>query len=213
LQQTSWIKENLFIVAAVVLPLAVAALFLLATALPRYFVDDPSYALLVAIDERLANRTDYAIEFEVTGDRLKAKAVHSTASRFFGHSELFRYTPGDEALEHIPLEIPGQLRARLESELQAQDKQEARLALPLPAELANLELMTAVTAPDGYRFRNDFRGSPGLFGALFGMGSRYRVVAIEKDGRVVEIGAELEGVQGYSHYNVQFLGWIAVEQP
>ena len=61
------------------------------------------------------------------------------------------------------------------------------------------------------RFRDDFRGSAGLFGELFGMGSRYRMVAIEKDGRVVEIGAALENVQGYTHYNVQFLGWIDVE--
>jgi len=209
MQQSSWLKENIFLVAAVVLPLAVAGLFLIATALPRAFVDPPAYALLVAIDERVPAQSSFGIDFEVVNNRLKAYAVYSTSHRYSGHSKLFRFTPGAAQLERIDVSIDDELRALLEAEAHNVDKDEARRPLPLPEHLSRLELITLATAPDGYRFRSDYRGGAGLFGELFGMGSRNRVVAIEKDGRIVELGAELEQLQGYAYYNVQFLGWIA----
>lgn len=209
MQQSSWLKDNIFIVAAVVLPLAVAAVFLIATALPKLFVEDPSYALLVAIGDHRASPSNYGIEFEVRNNRLTARALHSNTNRYYRQAQVYRYTPGDELMERIDVGIDDAVQAQLESDAEREGKLEARTALPLPEALANLELITTTTAPDGYRFRSDYRGGAGLFGALFGMRSRHHVVAIEKQGRVVELGAELEQLQGYSYYNVQFLGWIA----
>ena len=81
----------------------------------------------------------------------------------------------------------------------------------MPADLAALQLIPTAIAPDGYRLRENYRGSGGLFGELFGMRTRHRMIAIEKDGRVVEISTAIVGVQRYNYYNVQFLGWMAVE--
>jgi hypothetical protein len=209
MQQSSWLKDNIFIVAAVVLPLVVAALFLVATALPRFFVEPPTYALLVAIDDRSPNRSGYGIEFEVTSNRLTARALYSNSKGYFKQSHVYRYTPGAEQLEHVEVVIDEALRAELQADAENKKKTDSQLTLPLPEALADLELITTTTAPDGYRFRSDYRGGAGLFGALFGMRSRQYAVAIEKQGRVVELGAELEQLHGYAWYNVHFLGWIA----
>ncbi len=210
-QQSSWLKENVFMVAAIALPLVVAALFLGATALPKLFVEAPQFSLLVAIDERRVNQSNFDIEFEVVNGQLQARAVYSETPRFYEQSTLFRFTPGQSMLARIDLRIDDTLRAELESAAAEADKHETSAPLPLPADLADLILNPAITAPDGYRFRNDYRGGAGLFGELFGMRSRNRVVAIEKDGRVEELGAELEQMQRYSYYNVHFLGWIELD--
>ncbi len=211
MRQSSWLRENLFLIAAVVLPLAVAGLFLLATALPRVFVEDPQFALLVSIEQHLPQHTSFGVHLQVADKHLLAEAFYNRDSRFFEHTHVYRYVPGHDMPERFDLTIPDDLRRSLESMAEDADRQESRLPLPLPAALRDVELITTITAPDGYRFRNDYRGGAGLFGALFGMGSRSRVIAIEKGGRVIELGADIEPLDRYGYHNVRFLGWIAVE--
>ena len=67
--------------------------------------------------------------------------------------------------------------------------------------------MTHITAPDGYSFRHRYGRGAGLFGELFGMGGRRQVIAVAKDGRVIDINTAGKDRYRY-YYNVQFLGWV-----
>ena len=211
MRHTSWFKENLFLIAAVILPIAVAGMFLLATALPKVLVEAPRFALLVSIGQHQPQHTSFGVNLQVESNRLQAEAFYSPNNQFFEHTRVYRYTPGNPVPERFDLVLPDDLRARLQAMAEDTDKQQTRLPLPLPAPLRDIELTTTITAPDGYRFRNDYRGGGGLFGELFGMGSRGRVVAIEKGGRVIELDADLETLDRYSYHNVRFLGWVAVD--
>jgi len=210
-QQASWIKQNIFLVAAVVLPIAVAGLFLLATALPRAFVDAPRYGFLVSLDEHRSSQSDYSVQLEVVGNKLRAEALYNPTHRFYQDTRLYRFNPGTHSLTFIPLEVPDDVRDALAELSETNDGQLHRLSMRLPSEAAELSMLSDPTAPDGYRFRSDYRGNSGLFGALFGMGRRGAMVAIEKDARVVEITPELEQADRYAYHNVRFLGWIIDE--
>lgn len=193
----TWFKDNLFVVAAIALPILVTCLFALATVLPRYWVDDPQYDLLVSLDRHTQNQRPYQLELSVADGRLQAHAVSDRPNRYYSNqAELYRFNTRAGTL--TPIDIPvGDIRVQ----------QDGRTPIELPEELQKLELLTESMAPDGYHFRHRYGGSPGLFGELFGMGSRRQVIAVEKDGRVLDVNTADKGRYRY-YYNVEFLGWI-----
>lgn len=197
---TSWCRENVFAVAAVVLPLAIVGLFALATLVPRWSVEDPHYDLIFSVDQ---TSEIYGIRFQRDGNRLLASISYNQGQRTQQHSRLYRFRAEDMTVVEIPVSIPESVRTALQVEDPARDVniEEITVALPQPFALDSQQL-----APDGYRVRNEYDRGAGLFGELFGTHRRYNVFAIEKSARVIRI--EYPDSSGYYYGQVQPLGWV-----
>ena len=206
----SWLKDNLFVIAAIALPVLVAAMFILATSLPRAYVDDPQYELLVVIDRHDNESRPYRLRYRVEDGQLSASATYVSRRRTYNEAELHRFSPASGTLKRIDVTMPAALKAELKA-LASDDDQAPEtdaLPVPLPESLAQLRLHNNKQAPDGYTFRNRRGRGAGLFGELFGMSSRYYAMSVEKDGRVVDVATDADDPYRYYYSNVRFLGWI-----
>jgi len=205
----AWLKDNLFVVAAIALPVLVAAMFILATSLPKAYVDDPRYELLVLIDRHYNESQPYRVHYRVEEGQLRASATYAQRGRAFRDVELHRFTPASGRLKRIDVSVPTALKAELKAAAGEDETNESdALPLPLPQALASLKLLDNTQAPDGYTFRNRRGRGAGLFGELFGMSRRYYAMSVEKDGRVVDVATDADDPHLYYASNVRFLGWI-----
>jgi hypothetical protein len=209
-ENRSWVKDNLFVIAAIALPLVVAAMFILATWLPTLYVEDPTYDLLVVIDKHHDQSQRFQVRYDVEDGQLVASASYALARRPLRDAELHRFSPSAGTIKRVQVPLPAELKAALKAlDNGAEDRKETdALPLPLPAALTQLQLLAGDTAPDGYTFRNRHGRGAGLFGELFGMHGRYHAMSVEKDGRVVGIATDADDPYHYYYNNVRFLGWI-----
>lgn len=201
---SSWLKDNFFIVAAIALPLVVIAFFLAATGIPRFLVDDPQYDMLFAT--RNYGTSDYVLNYRVVDGKLMADA--RLASRTEPRGTLYRYDASTLDVIEIATEVPESVVKRLREQ---QDQKGANQPVAPTtesfevAETAALTLLRGNIAPDGYEFRDDRHGNRGLFGDLFGMGSRNRGFSVARDGRVILIRTHDDNRYRRS---ATLLGWV-----
>lgn len=200
----SWIKNNLVLVAGIVLPVLLVAGFMLLQAAPRALADPPAYDFLVASYRYDAGHPrDYHLSFEVREGRLEARARPAgddQARPDHRHAVLFRYSAEHNAFSEIAYEVPDDL----------DDLAQPR-RFPVD-EAAGLELDTSGQSPDGYRFEYaGYRGRGGLMGELFGMGYRYdSYYVLSRDGVRFELPVPATASYRYGH-NLSFIGWVTGE--
>ena len=199
-----FVKENLAIVAAIVLPLVLVALFALSSLVMSRVVADPQYDFLIATN--FYGGSNEAFYFDVVQNRLKIS--YSFPVRVNGNyqngniSRLWRVRVPAMTVEEIPLVPPPR----------GQDNADGQRVPIEIAGVSDLQVLSTQPAPDGYTFQQsyDYYNS-NLMRELFGTGSRgEQVHAIVKDGRVVPV-RNLGGAP-YSAYNAHFIGWIAKDQ-
>ncbi|HEY5616744.1 MAG TPA: hypothetical protein VIK60_02310 [Vicinamibacterales bacterium] len=199
-----FVKENLAIVAAIVLPLVLVALFALSSLVISRVVADPQYDFLIATN--FYGGSNEAFYFDVVQNRLKIS--YSFPVRVNGNyqngniSRLWRVRVPAMTVEEIPLVPPPR----------GQDNADGQRVPIEIAGVSDLQVLSTQPAPDGYTFQQsyDYYNS-NLMRELFGTGSRgEQVHAIVKDGRVVPV-RNLGGAP-YSAYNAHFIGWIAKDQ-
>ena len=190
----TFLREHAFTLAAICLPIVVAALFLAASALPKYLVEDPQYRVLLTLDAHTGEPQPYHVRFQIDHGRLAITAKAVPEQRIHDQKELYLFDPLSGKLEHIELVLPTEIEGE-------------SMDIPAPERVQNLVFTTGDVAPDGYTFTPSYGNSAGIFGALFGMGNRYPVGSISRNGRVIEIGSS-EG-DGYRYYyrTAQLLGW------
>jgi hypothetical protein len=198
-----FIKNNLAIIAAIVLPLILIALFAVSTLVVNRVVADPEYDFLVATN--YYGGANEAFYFDVVQNRLKIS--YSFPTRVNGNyqngniSRLWRVRVPAMTVEEISLVPPPRSQ-------DAADGQ--RVPIEIPG-VSDLQVLSSQPAPDGYSFQQsyDYYNS-NVMRELFGGGSRgEQVSAIVKDGRAVPV-RNLGGAP-FSGYNSHFIGWIAKE--
>ena len=214
---SSWLKDNLFVVAALALPLIVIGFFLAATGIPRFLVDDPQYDALYVVEQYL--NEEYAMRFRVVDGRLRADVRLNSSAVHWPNQMLFRFDASTQKTRRIDPIVPESVKQSLHSKVANRSAPASPLVAPEPApadtsetfdvaETASLRVLPDATAPDGYEFRNEFTGNRGLFGELFGMGSRRSGISVARKGRVIPLMTPNEDQYRY-YNNGRLLGWIA----
>lgn len=180
-------------------------------------MDDPQYDMLYVIDRYESD--EYALRFRVVDGGVVADARFSTSPAAWPNQILFRFDAGTQTVKRVEPTIPELVRQQLRNNAAADRDQARPLVAPAPvvldtsetfevAETASLQLLPDSIAPDGYEFRNEFGGSRGLFGELFGMSSRRSSVSVARKGRVIPLLMP-EQPRHYYYNNSRLLGWIA----
>jgi hypothetical protein len=190
-------RQNLFVIAAVALPLLVIAFFLIATAVPRWFVAPPAYDLLFRIvDAYEPTRERVAVEFRVRDGRVEATAREVEEGTYVVPRPLYVYEHGSGAVRKISVDLPAKLP---QTELTVVvDQLAGRRALAQPA------------APDGYALHMPERSAPGLIGDIFGRHRSDPGLAIASRGRVVRITLP-SSLRYYDPASVEVVGWLEPE--
>ena len=189
----SFMQRHAFTLAAIFLPVLIAGLFLLASALPHYFVEDPEYELLFTVETPHAAAQNYKLQFNVRDNRIEVIANPLDQPKTFSEQRLYKFTPSTQQLEQVELNVPAGF--------------ETRVVVALPQHIQNLEVLSGTTAPDGYVFRPDHHHNTGLFGGLFGGGSKISLGSISRSGRVIAIQPADQVRYRYYYRTVQVLGW------
>jgi hypothetical protein len=191
-----FVRENAFLVAAVALPMAVAGLFLVATAIPRWTVPLPQYDLVLRVerpyDER---RSRVSVDVAVRDGHIEATARLARKEEYPDRWALFLFEHDTLRMREIPIEVPGDLR----------DNESRTIVVDA---LAGRRISTDPRAPDGYELSTRTSGGGGgLMGELFGMGRYRRAPALVNRGRVVplELPAQFDASYGWP---TRHIGWI-----
>lgn len=199
-----FLRNNLAIVAAIVLPLILVALFALSTLVVNRVVADPQYDFLIATN--FYGGSNEAFYFDVVQNRLKISyAFPSKVNGTYQNSNisrLWRVRVPAMTVEEIALVPPPRSQDNADGQ---------RVPVDIPG-VSDLEVLSSQPAPDGYSFQQSYDYyNTGLMRELFGGGRRgERVSAIVKDGRAVPI-SNLAGAP-YGGYDARFIGWIAKGQ-
>src|SRR3979490_41541 len=84
-----FLRDNIFLVAAVSLPLIVVAFFLLATAIPRWTVPLPAYDLLISAYDYNQTSRQMTVEFGVRDGKVEATFRSDPVNNYGQPSRLF----------------------------------------------------------------------------------------------------------------------------
>jgi len=193
--QASGRSSSAFLIAAIALPLVVVAVFLVASAVPRWTVAAPSYDFLFRADSGYnpaANQT--VVNIVVREGHVVAEVRPAQANTYPPQPALFVFDHRTLIANEVRLELPSRL----------EDGEASRL-VPIDP-LANRRVLDTANAPDGYAFSTGYQRGPGLVGELFGMNRYGARVAIEKGGRVVPIV-----IPDPARYSILPVGWLAAE--
>ena len=185
------LRENPMIAASILLPLIVVVFFLLATALPKMFVDPPGYSLLFTVPDYTPRSPEIEIRYSVNEGRLRVQAYNSDTS-YRNTPRLYLFDHEKRVTREIPFDLPV-----------SKDSFDNGDEIEVP-ELRDQQILTDYTAPDGYEIHGPGYRNDNLVTALFG-GRRHKSLTIHKSGAVFEIPHP--GTNSY-YYNVTFLGWL-----
>ncbi len=230
-----FIKENIVLTLGISLPLLLVVLFMVADALPKYWVADPQYDFFFS-----DSRYSY-VEFQVQQQKLYIRVDPARYQNEKSLPHLYRYVAATGKIQEITFEAPDMSKyqtldgsanrnginaniviavdpTKLPSQEQAQDTSKivseinkgnntAPIMIPV-AEAAALNINAAPAAPDGYQFSNggyNYNGDGLLF---FEVGSSYRNhgPVISKSGKHIPISYNGSSDQYNSSSN--FIGWI-----
>ncbi len=201
----TFLKDNIAIIAAIILPLLLVILFMASTAVTNLTVDDPQHDFLLATEYRHNNQN--ALRFDVVQGRLVVTYRYPVRDgdgdgnryRYQNTPRLWRVHIEDMSIEEIAIPLPDEKPA---------DDDAVSIELDVP-DLQNLELVNRQPGPDGYTFEHSSRRYHGnLMTELFSYDSHYSGAALTKNGRTVPIKGQRKNQ--YRH-NTEFIGWIVSE--
>lgn len=192
-----FLRDNVFLVAAVVLPLAVVGFFLLATAVPRWTVPPPRYDLLVKAGSYVYPLPPMHVDYIVDSSGVHAHVRPVPPNSYPQRMALFIAEHSTGRLREVPVTLPETMRP-----------DDAPRDIPVEG-LAGRRILTTPEAPDGYRFDTRSRRGPGLLGDIFGM-RRYDIgLVLVNGGRVVA----LTPPPSHTHMSpVTPLGWLVPDE-
>jgi hypothetical protein len=167
------LRDNVFLVAAVVLPLAVVGFFVLATAVPRWTVPPPQYDLLVKASSYAYPIPPVHVDYVVNASGVHAHVRPVAPNSYPQRTALFIAEHSTGRLREVPVALPDTM-----------GPDDPPRDIPVEA-LAGRRILATPEAPDGYRFDARTRRGPGLLGDIFGMRRSDVGLVLEKGGRVV----------------------------
>ena len=187
------IRQNPMIAAGILLPLIIVVFFLLATAIPRWFVAPPEYDFVFTVPEHNPNRRDIELTIDAVDNRLRARLFKKN-DYYRGIARLYVFEHETQDVREITINIPGDVEALEDG---------AEIVIP---EFADRSISTSREAPDGYELLGPgYRRGGNLMTELFGGHRRYQL-SIHKSGAVIEI-PDLGDQRNY-YYSATFLGWV-----
>jgi len=197
----SFLRDNIFLVAAVSLPLLVVAFFLASSAIPGWLVPPPAYDLLIsATDTYNQANPRMTVDFAVRDGRVEATFRAVPANSYGQRSRLFLFDHTTMSIREIPVELPDNLVEGDPPRTIVVDALEGR------------QLLTQVKAPDGYQLESRRRRGPGIVGDVFGMNRYDSAVSLVNKGRVIPI--ELPPPYQNIYFSpVSAVGWLVPGTP
>lgn len=169
-------RDNIFLVAAISLPLIVVAFFLVSSAIPRWLVPPPGYDLLIsATDAYSQTNPRLTVNFNVRDGMVEATFQAVPANGYGLRSRLFLFDHTTMTVREIPVELPNDM---VEGD---------RPRTIVVDALGGRQLLTDVKAPDGYQFENRTQRGPGIVGEVFGMNRYDAEASLVNNGRVIPI--------------------------
>jgi hypothetical protein len=195
---TRFLRENVFLVAAVSLPVLVVGFFLLSSAIPRWRVPPPAYDLLIRAGEYDQAAQRVSIDLDVHDGAVQGTARPVPTTLYVQRLTLWLFDHKTLKVRRIQVDIP---------EMKEGD---AAKTFAIGA-LAGRRVVTTPNAPDGYELRTPVsQGGAGIVGEIFGMRGHSSRIALVNRGRVVP----LELPSPYEYYSpVTFVGWVLDEGP
>jgi hypothetical protein len=191
-----FLRENVFLIAAVSLPLVVVGFFLIASIVPRWLVPPPAYDLLLrAAGPPDHTRRGIVVDFTVRDGRVQAVVQTVAPGLYLQPLRLFLVEHQTMNVREIPVDVPANLP----------EKDPATIAVTA---LAGRRVLAQTKAPDGYEFQTRRHGSAGLVQGLFGMDRYGERVSLVNRGRVVPIPLSQNE---YSYYGIALVGWVVNE--
>ena len=174
-QGRGFLRDNVFLIAAGLLPILVVGFFLLATAIPRWTVPPPSYDLLVKGYKPYSGdfRLKVSYDLDVRDGRLQLTVRPLATEQYQNKPVLF-------LIDHKTLDaraLPLTLRET------PPDAPETTVLDPVPGRV----LLDGAKAPDGYTLESRPYHSTGLLGDLFGMHSYQSGMVLMNRGRVIPV--------------------------
>jgi len=189
----SFLRENAFLVAAVLLPLVIVGFFLLASAIPRWLVAPPAYDLLLrTYGSPDQTRPRVAVDFTVRDGRVEATVRGLPATAYPQAPKLYLFDHRTMTVREIPVDLPTNLT-----------EQDPPVTVAVSA-LAGRRVLAETKAPDGYELETGRYRNTGLVGDLFGMGRQSGKTSLVNNGRVIEISLPPQE----SGYGVLAVGWV-----
>ena len=195
-----FLRDNLVLIAAFALPAIVAALFMLATAIPKWTVPEPQHDLVLKVDDY--KQPEVIVEFVARDGRLEADVRPvvrpdnpNVGVPYNQRWSLLLFDHTTMSIREVPVDLPKTLPPG-----------ETR-TIVVDA-LAGRYVTSETVAPDGYQVTSlSTGGSGGIVGELFGMNRSYRRrIAVGRNGRTIEL--DLPAPHRDSYGSVVAIGWI-----
>ena len=186
-----FLRDNVFLVVAVSLPVAVVGIFLLVTTIPKWTVSPPRYDLLLQTTEYDRANSKIGVELFVRDEALHA-TLRVVKDAHVPRVRLWRFDHATLSAREVPIQVP----------IPAGDADHAQTVV-IEA-LRGRRILTDAKAPDGYQLRRPDEGRPGVIGDIFGMRRYGQPAAIVNRGRVLPI--EIPTPNQYQA--PAFVGWL-----
>jgi hypothetical protein len=188
------LRDNAFLVAAVLLPALVVGFFLLATAVPQWTVGPPDYdAVLRGVRPWDANRPRIAFDVAVRDGRVEITARALEPNGYSQWPVMFLFDHRTLKTREIPLNLPDHLSPGDPPQTIVVDVARGRT------------IRAQAEAPDGYTLQSGQYRNPGLLGDVFGMRSYDARVSLVNGGRRIPVTLPPPFEQQTS---VTFVGWV-----
>ncbi len=197
-----WIRNNLVLVAGILLPVLLVVGFGLLQTLPRAITVPPQHDFLVVGYSYPSGDADpSAIQFDVRDGRLRARLLpqgEAPDRRYRQRARLYRYRVGDGVFDEIPFDPPS-----------LEDPPDEAVTFPITGVQA-LSLSADARSPDGYVFEYAGHRSGGLLGEMFGMGRRGSPWVLRRDSARHELPRPPAEPFHYGN-DVEFLAWVLTD--
>ena len=194
-----FLRDNVFLVAAVSLPLIVVAFFIASTAIPRFLVAPPAYDLLIRATEAYnTTKPPITVDFAVRNGKVEVTFRPLAANAYALRSRLFLFDHTTMSVREIPVELPENLV-----------EGDPPRTIPVDA-LMGREVLADAKAPDGYQLESTNQRGPGIVGEVFGMNRYDAEASLVNRGRVIPIALPMPFQNIYSS-PVYSVGWLVPE--
>jgi hypothetical protein len=193
-----FLKDNIAIVAAIILPLILALIFMVSTVFVRVTVDNPQHDFFIASNYYDSNDNN-AYTFTVVGEKLVV-SYHPQVKNENGYytntnvPRLWRVDVPGMGVEEIPLREPA-------------DKKAGDIAIP---GVTDIPVKNIQPGPDGYSFTQMSYYNGSIMSELFGASRNRSGLVLEKSGRRVAL--KVPPPETWSNYDTHFIGWVTEQQ-
>ena len=189
----SFIKENIFIILGVSLPLLLIGLLALFQAASKIETAPPEYRAAYII-----NNQSYGMRLVTNIDsETKHLKISATVLKNIDNTRINRDTK-----LYVYREESGLQTYILDTSNISEKNKDKEVVIPLPEEVKNLKFISNTTSPDGYEFEHSVYRNGNLMTEIFGYNRHKRKDAVIKNGVKVFLPNTSRWPQ------TKFIGWI-----